>query len=83
MEIVFEKENKRVVAKINDLVIGFCKYEEKGSVWNIVSTFVDPNYRGKGISKELVEIVISNARKENKKLVADCSYAKKILEKIT
>lgn len=82
MKIVFENENRRAVAKINDLVIGFCKYEEIGSVWNIVSTFVDSNYQGKGIAKELVKVVIKNAKKENKKLISDCSYAKKILEKI-
>lgn len=82
MKIVFESENRRAVAKINDLVIGFCKYEEIGSVWNIVSTFVDSNYQGKGIAKELVKVVIKNAKKENKKLISDCSYAKKILEKI-
>lgn len=83
MKIVFESENRRAVAKINDLVIGFCKYEEIGFVWNIVSTFVDSNYQGKGIAKELVKVVINNAKKENKKLISDCSYAKKILEKIT
>ena len=33
------------------------------------------------IAKKLVECVIENAQKQNKKLVADCWYAKKVLNK--
>ena len=33
-----------------------------------------------GIAKILVKCVIENSKKYNKKLIAECSYAKKILE---
>ena len=49
--------------------------------WNIVHTEVDGTYQGQGIARKLVECVIENAKKCNKKLVADCSYAKIVLER--
>ena len=37
--------------------------------------------QGQGIAKQLVLEVISNAKTQKKKVIADCSYAKKVLEK--
>ena len=79
MKIVFEEENKRAIALDNNLVIGFCNCEEIDDTWNIISTVVNDNYRGYGIAKKLVLKVMSEALKRNKKLISDCTYAKKIL----
>ena len=49
--------------------------------WNIVHTEVDSLYQGQGIARKLVECIISMAKSQNKKLIADCSYAKKVMEK--
>lgn len=74
-----EKEN-RAIAYDNELEIGECKFKESENVWNIIHTGVDSKYQGQGIAKKLVECVIENAEKFNKNLIAECSYAKKILE---
>ena len=50
-------------------------------LWNIVHTEVNSKYQGQGIARKLVENVIENAHKNNKQLKADCSYARRILEK--
>lgn len=81
MKIVFEKLNKRAVVFDNQTIIGECDYNIQGDIWNIVHTIVDSKYQGQGIARKLVECVIENAKKENKQVIADCSYAKKILEK--
>ena len=81
MEIIFEKEKNRAVAYDNTIQIGECVFLETQDYWNITHTEVDNHYQGQGIARKLVECIIENAKKENKKLIAECSYAKKILEK--
>ena len=80
IKINFE-ENKSVAYDDNKQV-GECDFIEKGDTWNIVHTEVDDAYQGQGIARKLVECVIENAKKYNKKLIADCSYAKIVLERM-
>ena len=79
IKINFE-ENKSVAYDDNKQV-GECDFIEKGDTWNIVHTEVDGTYQGQGIARKLVECVIENAKKSNKKLIADCSYARIVLER--
>lgn len=81
--IKFEKENYKSVAYDDNNKIGECEFVEENNIWNIIHTEVDTLYQGQGIAKKLVESIIENARKNNKKLVAECSYANKVLEKIS
>jgi len=37
------------------------------------------DYQGQGIAKKLVENVIQNAKRLNKKIEATCSYAQKLI----
>lgn len=80
IEIKFEKENKRAIAIDKDIVIGECDYIENEKYINIVHTEVGENYKGQGIARKLVECVINNVNKYNKNIIADCSYARKIIE---
>ena len=50
-------------------------------MWNIVHTEVNNEYQGQGIARKLVECVIEEAKEKTKKVIAECSYAKRILEK--
>ena len=45
-------------------------------------TGVSKEYQGQGIARKLVENVIENAKKYHKNIVAECSYAKRIIENI-
>jgi len=78
MNIKFEK-NKSVVYD-NNIKVGECDFVENQDTWNITHTEVNNEYQGKGIGRKLVECVIENAQNSNKKLVADCSYARKVIE---
>ena len=82
IEIKYEKESNRAVAFIDNVEVGECVYEVGDNVWNIIHTGVDSFYQGQGIAKKLVECIIENAKKENKKLTASCSYAKIVLERL-
>ena len=81
VEIKFNKDQKQSTAYDNNVKIGECDYIEKENEWNIIHTEVSKLYQGQGIARKLVEIIIENAKKENKKIVAECSYAKKVIEK--
>ena len=81
-EIKFNITKRQSIAYDNDLKIGICEFIEQEDYWNIVHTEVNSLYQGQGIAKQLVECIIKNAKKHNKKLIAECSYAKKVIEKI-
>lgn len=78
--IKFIEEKNSIKAYINDQEIGVCEYIEEYNNLNIIHTKVNENYQGQGIAKKLVKKVITKANKDNKKLTATCSYAKKILD---
>ena len=78
IKIKFE-ENKSVAYDENKK-IGECDFIEENNTWNIIHTEVDNTYQGQGIAKKLVECVIENAKKQNKNIIAYCSYAKMVLE---
>lgn len=80
IEIKFIKEENRAVAYDNNVEIGECKFIELVDTWNIIHTEVDKKYQGQGIAKRLVKCVIENSEKYSKNLVAECSYAKKVIE---
>ena len=81
IEIKFEKENNKSVAYDNNVEIGECVFVETEKYWDIVHTEVSGLYQGLGIAKKLVENVMENAKVYNKVLIAECSYAKRMLEK--
>lgn len=82
IKIIFDKEQKQSTAYDENEKIGQCNYIEDEDSWNIIHTEVSNLYQGQGIARKLVEKVIENAKKYNKNLIADCSYAKKIIENI-
>ena len=80
IRIEFDIKNNKSVAYDEDNVVGVCEYIAKEDTWNIVHTEVDRNYQGKGIARRLVECILEEAKKNNKKLIADCSYAAKVIK---
>ena len=81
IKIDFIKDKNKSVAYDDNIEIGECVFIETKDTWNIVHTEVSSNYQGQGIARKLVECIIENAARLNKKIIADCSYAKKLLNK--
>lgn len=81
IEMKFVKNENRAVIYDDGIEIGECNFVETDDLWNVVHTVVDSKYQGQGLARKLVECVIDNAKNYNKKIIADCSYAKKVLEK--
>ena len=80
IQIKFDENNKQSIAIDKDVKIGECDYIETENCWNIIHTEVNNSYQGQGIARKLVEIIIENAEIRNKNIIADCSYAKKVIE---
>ena len=80
VEIIFDEKEKKSVAYDNHNKIGECDFIETDDYWNIVHTQVEHSYQGQGIAKKLVESIMENAKKSHKKLIAECYYAKKIIQ---
>lgn len=81
IKIVFDKDNNKSIAYDGNLKVGECDYIEENDVWNILHTEVSASHQGQGIARKLVGCVIENSKKHNKMIIADCSYAKRIIEK--
>ena len=47
----------------------------------IEHTEVDPEFQGQGVGKKLVHKVAEYARENNLKIVPECSYAKKVMQR--
>ena len=80
INIIFEENKCRAVAFDEGYFLGECNFLVIEENINIIHTEVDNNYKGQGIARKLVECVLDNVKKYNKKVIADCSYAKKIIK---
>ncbi len=80
IEIKFDKEKNRAVAISDEKVIGECNFIITEENINIIHTGVSSSFQGQGIARKLVECVLENIKEYNKEIIADCSYARKILE---
>jgi len=76
MNLNFIDENNRIYIKDdqNNFVgeITFIHTDDDAVI--IDHTLVDPNYRGQGIAEQLAIKAIERAKKENKKIIPQCSY---------
>lgn len=79
IKIVFDEPNNQSLAFINEVNVGECQFEIKDNKWYIVHTGVRPEYGGRGIAKNLVKCIITEARNRGIKIVPICSYAQKMM----
>lgn len=79
IKIEFLKSKNKVIALDNNILVGECEFIIKENEWKIIHTYVSNDYRGQNIARRMIECIIEEAKKENMNVVADCSYAKKIL----
>ena len=80
IKIEFDRKNNMSIAYDDNTTVGKCEFLNMADTWNIIHTEVNESYQGQGIARKLVEIIIEEAKKNNKNLVADCSYAMKIIK---
>ncbi|WP_010023152.1 GNAT family N-acetyltransferase [Sporolactobacillus inulinus] len=55
--------------------------EDPPTVLSINHTFVDSNYRGKGIAQQLIQAVVALAMNNQKRIKPVCSYAQALFKR--
>lgn len=74
---MFKIEDNKILYEENNNVLGYIEYVHLDSkTVDIVHTFVDPNHRGKGIAKKLVEYALTYFKEQEMMVKYSCSYVK-------
>ncbi len=76
----YKIENNNIFCLENGGVIGHLTMVLENGKLVITQTFVNEEYRGKGIASKLVDMAIEHANEKQTELIATCSFAKKYLE---
>lgn len=73
-----EEQNRFALFNDDELEIGEMTWSDAGPEIMIIDhTFVDPTYRGQKLAEKLVLSGVEKARRENKKIIPLCPFAKK------
>lgn len=78
---MFKIENNKILYEENNEVLGFIEfiYIDSKTV-DIIHTHVNPDHRGKGIAKKLVEYALNYFEEREMNVKYSCSYVKKYEE---
>lgn len=75
-----KEEKNRIVLDVDGIEIGeLLLSNEKDETFTIEHTYVNEKYRGKDYANRLVEAGVKRARREGKKIIPHCPFAKKVL----
>ena len=69
-------EERRISLQDHDTLVGEVTWEEKDNTLYIQHTYVNPQYRGKGIASSLIEALVKQLEEQKKSCIPTCSYAK-------
>lgn len=78
--MVFKEKRDRILYTEDDVEMGKILFDTRDDIIIINHTLVPKENSGKGIASALVKEVVEKAKKEDKKILPLCPYAKKFLE---
>ena len=61
--------------------LSVCEYELDGTRMIFTHTVVPPELRGRGIAEKLVRVALAEARGQGRKVVPQCSYVARFIER--
>lgn len=74
-DIVIEKQGNSYVVRGVGGPVGEITYRMSDvDTWVIDHTYLDPEYRGRGLAKQLLDFVVEEARERNRRIIPSCSY---------
>jgi predicted GNAT family acetyltransferase len=75
-EIVLQKQGNAYILSTLSGKVGEITYRlvDTGT-WVIDHTYVDPRYRGRQLGKQLLDLVVREARDNGRKIIPSCSFA--------
>lgn len=81
IQMEFTKGGNRFYKEEKEKLIAEITYVPQGEQVAVDHTFVDPSLRGQGIAEQLVDRVVEEMEKENKKIVAVCPYVVELFKR--
>lgn len=84
MDIIHEKNDRKgaFIAKVEDRRAGEMTYSQAGTDKIIIDhTEVNPEFKGKGVGKELLYAAVAYAREHHLKIMPLCPFAKATFDK--
>ncbi|NOU63572.1 GNAT family N-acetyltransferase [Paenibacillus sp. LMG 31461] len=75
-EIVLQKQGNAFILSTLSGTVGEITYKLVDTdTWVIDHTYVDPRYRGRQLGKQLLDVVVHEARDKGRKIIPSCSFA--------
>ncbi|OCT15033.1 hypothetical protein A8709_13010 [Paenibacillus pectinilyticus] len=75
-EIVLQKQGNGFILSTLSGTVGEITYKlVAADTWVIDHTYVDPRYRGRQLGKQLLDMVVGEARDKGRKIIPSCSFA--------
>jgi predicted GNAT family acetyltransferase len=75
-EIVVQKEgNSYILTTLNGKVGEITYRLVDVDTWIIDHTFLEPQYRGSNLGRELLDLVVDEAREKGRKIIPSCAFA--------
>lgn len=75
-EIVLQKQGNAFILSTLSGTVGEITYRLVDTdTWVIEHTYVDPRYRGRQLGKQLLDMVVHEARDKGRKIIPSCSFA--------
>ncbi|CAN7728749.1 GNAT family N-acetyltransferase [Paenibacillus sp. LjRoot56] len=75
-EIVLQKQGNSFILSTLSGKVGEITYRLVDTdTWVIDHTYVDPRYRGRQLGKQLLDVVVQEARDKGRKIIPSCSFA--------
>lgn len=71
----FNYKESEIVYEVDGQVLARLLWEEEHKTYHILSTFVDPSLRGKGVAGKLMEAFMERIKNKDVEVVPVCSYA--------
>lgn len=72
---------QRYELTIGDEVAGYAEYRARGGAIELPHTVVEPKFRGRGLSKPLVQFALDDAAATHKRVIPTCSAVAGFIER--
>nr|WP_079412953.1 GNAT family N-acetyltransferase [Paenibacillus ferrarius] len=75
-EVVVQKQGNSYILNTITGTVGEITYKLVDvDTWVIDHTFVDPRFRGRHLGRQLLNLVVEEAREKGRKIIPSCSFA--------
>ncbi|EOM74877.1 N-acetyltransferase [Rhodococcus rhodnii] len=77
--VVDDPDNSRFVLRVGDAIAAFAEYRDEGAAREFFHTVTEPDFRGRGLARTLVEHALDDAEHRGLRVVPTCEYVAKVV----